>query len=383
MADRSARDNIIITLNNKIPDYVPCCPDISNMIPAKMTGKPFWEIYLNNDPPLGLAQVFAIKRLGIDGFSDQGQLDPSPEYNERSKEAIIQTSEDRSFIDTKTTFKTTSGVLTFKTRYYSYQPPILMEKPIKSLVNDFVKLEEYLDPNFLSKFSDDYYSQVKTKMGDSGIICLSVPVPGLHWLHENQEGGLESVVRSYYENPDSVKEVCNLLHEYVIEYVKQGLSFDIDAIQIGASGLLHFQSPKIVRELSLPTMKEIANLAKSEGIPCHLHACGNEKALVEMAAGETKISSVEPLESPPMGDCDLALIKEEFGHKLGLKGNIHTVDVMLLGTPKEVENAVKNCINAAGSNGGYILSTGDQCPKETPIENLRALIKATRIYGQY
>ncbi|MHA2333168.1 MAG: hypothetical protein ACXAEU_14200 [Candidatus Hodarchaeales archaeon] len=77
MSVYSARENIITALLNEIPEYLPCCPDISNMIPSKMTGRPFWDIYLKKDPPLGIAQVHAVNQLGIDGFSDQGKLDPS------------------------------------------------------------------------------------------------------------------------------------------------------------------------------------------------------------------------------------------------------------------------------------------------------------------
>ena len=44
MSNLSARENIIAALFNEIPDYVPCCPDISNMIPARMTEKPFWDM---------------------------------------------------------------------------------------------------------------------------------------------------------------------------------------------------------------------------------------------------------------------------------------------------------------------------------------------------
>jgi uroporphyrinogen-III decarboxylase len=208
-------------------------------------------------------------------------------------------------------------------------------------------------------------------------------VPGLHWLHEYQEGGLKSAVQSYYEHPDLLKELCNHLHPYIIEYVKRGFSFDVDAIQLGASGLLHFQSPKIIRKLSLPTMKKISLLAQHEGIPCHLHACGKERALVKMVSNETIITSIEPLESPPMGDCDLASIKKEFGKKIALKGNIHTIDTMFLGTPVDVDQGVKTCINDAAYNGGYILSTGDQCPAETPIESLIAMTRAAHKFGRY
>ncbi|UCG01432.1 MAG: hypothetical protein JSW11_17655 [Candidatus Heimdallarchaeota archaeon] len=383
MSIRSPRENIITALLNEEPDYVPCCPDISNMIPARLTGKPFWDIYFRNDPSLGLAQVFAVNQLEIDGFSDQGKLDPSPTYKEKFTERIIEKNKEGKFIDTQTVFKAKQGDLIYKTRYYRNQPPILIEKPIKSLTEDLLKVEELFNPSDTQNFTAVYYNRIKEKMGDDGVVCLSVPVPGLHWLHENLEGGFESAIQMYYEQPDVVREICNLFHEYVLEYVIRGLSFNIDAIQISASGLLHFQSPKIIRELSLRTMKEIALLAHQEGIPCHLHACGKELALIEIVAKETIITSVEPLEMPPMGDCHLASVKEEYGNRLGLKGNIHTIDIMLLGTPLNVETAVISCINDAAYNGGYILSTGDQCPAETPINNFKAMMKTTRTYGQY
>jgi len=50
------------------PDYVPVAPDTSNMIPCRLTGKPFWEIYLYNNPPLWRAYIDAVKHFGFDGW---------------------------------------------------------------------------------------------------------------------------------------------------------------------------------------------------------------------------------------------------------------------------------------------------------------------------
>ena len=56
-------------LQGKIPDHVPVCPDISNMIPARLTGKPFWDIYVHEDPPLWKAYIDASNYFDIDsGF---------------------------------------------------------------------------------------------------------------------------------------------------------------------------------------------------------------------------------------------------------------------------------------------------------------------------
>ncbi len=84
-----------------------------------------------------------------------------------------------------------------------------------------------------------------------------------------------------------------------------------------------------------------------------------------------------------MGDCHLAEVKRAHGDRIALMGNLHTVNVMLFGTPTDVERAARAAIDAAGAHGGFILSTGDQCGRDTPDENIRKLIEVARTYGKY
>lgn len=84
-----------------------------------------------------------------------------------------------------------------------------------------------------------------------------------------------------------------------------------------------------------------------------------------------------------MGDCDLGELKRLYGDEIILKGNLHTTEVMLRGTPDDVAVASKNAIDAAAEGGRFILSTGDQCGRDTPDENLHAMIDAARSYGRY
>jgi uroporphyrinogen decarboxylase len=102
-----------------------------------------------------------------------------------------------------------------------------------------------------------------------------------------------------------------------------------------------------------------------------------------MMAEETQLTVIDPLETPPMGDCDLAAIKRRYGGRLVLKGNLHTTDVMLKGTPETVARASRKAIDDAARGGRFILSTGDQCGRDTPDENLRAMIRTARAYGKY
>lgn len=42
----TSRERLQCVLSGRIPDCVPACPDIPNMDPARLTGRPFWDIYL-------------------------------------------------------------------------------------------------------------------------------------------------------------------------------------------------------------------------------------------------------------------------------------------------------------------------------------------------
>ena len=118
-------------------------------------------------------------------------------------------------------------------------------------------------------------------------------------------------------------------------------------------------------------------------MPTQVHCCGPEKEMVKMCAEESDLSSIEPLEIPPMGDCILKEIKERFGKKLSLKGNLHTTDIMLKGSVKDVRRESLKAMLDAGVGGGFILSTGDQCGRDTPEENMFAMVETAREFGKY
>jgi hypothetical protein len=66
----NSRERLLTVLRGGIPDCVPVAPDFSNMIPAKLTGKPFWDLYLYNDPPIWEAYIACAKHFGIDSVMD-------------------------------------------------------------------------------------------------------------------------------------------------------------------------------------------------------------------------------------------------------------------------------------------------------------------------
>ena len=128
---------------------------------------------------------------------------------------------------------------------------------------------------------------------------------------------------------------------------------------------------------------KLTKMFKDAGIVTSLHSCGKERALVEAAALETDLDCIDPLEIAPMGDCDLREIKEKFGDKIALKGNLHTTEVMLKMDADGVEKAAREVLEIGMPGGGFILSTGDQCGRDTPEENIFKLVEVCEKYGKY
>jgi len=215
-------------------------------------------------------------------------------------------------------------------------------------------------------------------MGDQGIVGMP---SGASTLLVNDE----AEIYEFHDNPrkfyDRREAMLDLVGRRMAKIAQ--LETKPDFLLCGASGSLVFQTPKTFRELALPVLKRVTELAYDLGIPTHVHSCGPEKALVKMAAEETHLTVIDPLEVPPMGDCDLAELKRLYGDRIVLKGNLHTTSVMLRGTVDDVVRASRQAIDDAAAGGGFILSTGDQCGRDTPDENIRAMVQTARTYGRY
>lgn len=374
----TSKERMIIAMSNGIPDRVPACPDMSNMIPARLTGKPFWDIYMHSDPPLWRAYIDALKYFGTDGWFIYGALSYTTNSKIELKSNETRMVDDRYITDI--VYSTPAGDLAYEYTYYRADPPTVSKKPIKDIAAEFDKIRYFYSD--ITGYDTAGFEQQRAELGDLGAIGLGGGYPGFQqWF--GFVNGIDDLAYAYYDHPDIIEEWRVLEDAQCCRYIELQLGAKPDFIILGGSGSITLQSPELFRKLSLPTIKKVTKMAKEAGIPTILHSCGKERALVEMVANETDLNCVNPLEIPPMGDCDLAEIKQTFGHKIALMGNLHTTDLMLKGTVDEVEKAAIKCIEDAGKGGGFILSTGDQCGRDTPDENMFKLVEVCEKYGRY
>ena len=377
----TSKERLITVLKGEIPDCVPVAPDVSNMIPARLTGKPFWDLYLYNDPPIWEAYIDCVKKLNIDSLMDgYFPLTFPDEINEEEKEFerfIVFRNEERIVVQKS---RKLNGKRIWHDKvavYYIADPPT--ESVTPSDIGLPLIPDKWVPVEGVNKIDLGAEGLKKTKemLGDQGLLGVFITCSAALY---NQES-----IYNYYDNPDKHEQWALERVEAVEKRFDKIMQMDEkpDFLCVGGSGTLVFQSVDIFRQLAFPAVKRGIELATAAGFPTHVHSCGPEKELVKIMAEETDLTVIDPLEIPLMGDCNLSELKKLYGDKIVLKGNLHTTEVMLRGSVEEVIAASKKAIDDAAEGGRFILSTGDQCGRDTPLENLYAMIETARTYGKY
>ena len=366
----TSRERLLALLHREMPDCVPCCPDISNMVPCRLTGKPFWDIYVFQDPPLWKAHIAALKYFDIDGGFEL--YDKPSNYGK-----IVARRPDKSFVTQRRDERT--GAWSRHVCVHTVDMP-----PAYNVLPENIGLPaepaEWEEIEGIKPWPTglDLWRLMRQEMGDQGVVGMGVGATTCMLSCPED-------VYQYHEDPGPLYERRERMLDEVERRFREIAVMDVkpDFVECGGSGSLVWQSPAIFRDLALPVLKRVTELAADMGIPSHVHSCGPEKELVRMAAAETQLTVIDPLEIPPMGDCDLAELKRRYGSRIVLKGNLHTTEVMLRGSAADVAAASRKAIDDAGAGGGFILSTGDQCGRDTPDANIRAMVQTARTHGRY
>jgi hypothetical protein len=379
----NSKDRFLTAMVNHISDRVPCTPDISNYIPCKRSGLPFWDIYFTEKLPLWKAYIEAGNYFGIDQWVASVFDTPVDRCNvnyeihtrlryDQSKDAMIEEIE----------YDTPDGKLDEKFICYRHEPPARLVRLIKDFERDWERYKWLVaSPASLDLGKMDELRNTCSEHGHA--FGCSFGYPGFHMWEGSVEGGIETLTFRYFDDPASLDRWFEYDLESGTRKMELLLAEEPDYILFGGSGTLTMASPELVSRYAIPALKKWSKMARQANIPTMLHSCGKSRLLVDMLIEHTDINCINPLEMAPMGDVDLAEVKLSRGRDIALMGNLHTTDTMWYGTPDDVYRAAVQALDVAKYEGGFILSTGDQCPIDTPEENLLAMLQAVEDHGYY
>jgi len=353
-------------------DRVPVSPDCSLMMPARYTGRPYWDVFLNETPPLWKARIDFARRFGTDLiFGCNGVVGNAPGVTKETR--VLERNDDA--WEAMEITHTPHGDLTRIMRYPRDKSPWTL-KPIITDPDEEVDalLSTLEDP--VTCRQENWYADLQHELGDNGCVFGIMSVPLAWWLYQRVD--LEQGLLDFYDRTELVERALTAYGEWALDWLDAQVRVQRpDFMMFGGSvSSMSVASPRLYRRYAYPWLKRACEIVSSHGIPSAVHMCGKCRAALDMLV-DAGVTMIEPLESPPSGDVTLAEVRRRYGSRLVLKGNVNTFNTLVRGTPEMVIAEARKCIRDAGQEG-FILSSGDQVAGDTPEENFRALLRSVR-----
>jgi len=217
--------------------------------------------------------------------------------------------------------------------------------------------------------------RVKDEFGDNVMVCgrTEAPFSSVALLY-----GIEETMLLPLTDPDLLNKTLDFFVELQTQFGLAQREAGADAIWFGdcnASG--HLMSEHYYKEFALPYVTRVTREYDKAGLWSIYHASEEKEGHLKLQASSgVSILSVGP-------GLDIAHAKEIVGNQVCLIGNLDPVNVLMNGTPDEVEAEAVRIMNTGKQGGGYIFNTGEMVPRDTPVENMEAMLRGARANAAY
>jgi len=319
---------------------------------------PIWELII--DPPVIKALYGDISYAD---FVEKENLDGITVVEDQKIEEI-----------NSTTFKDEWGIIWKK-------EPSGLTYPSGGPIKSEKDLDKYKSPDPDAPWRlKTLVSYVKRFKGEKAVVFLGHEVFEFsHYLL----GGMDKLFIYYITNPDFVLRVAEIISSYKCRVLQNAVDAGADILltgddYAGRKGTL--MSPQHFKKFVLPYLKKAVEVAKKNNVPFIKHTDGNLWKIMDDLVN-SGISALDPIE--PIAGMDIGEVKEKYGEKICVVGNVDCTKVLTQGTLEEVEEAVKETIAKASPGGGHILASSNSIHPAVKPENYKKMIEVARRYGEY
>lgn len=181
--------------------------------------------------------------------------------------------------------------------------------------------------------------------------------------------GINTLMLDLYDDPAFVRDLFEFVIEMALRYGRAQVDAGADIIGIGdaAASLI---GPKFYEDFVWPYEKKLVDGLHAMGAVVRLHICGNTSRIVD-GMGRLGCEIVDLDYFTPVDAARAAM-----GPIPILLGNIDPVAALRDSTPEAITAAIAECHRQAG--GRYIVGAGCEVPRDTPLENVRAMVDYAR-----
>ncbi len=221
----------------------------------------------------------------------------------------------------------------------------------------------------------------RTTMGERGILAPWVWAGVFNFACELRD--IESLMMAPYEEEDEYAAFMGQLSDAMAAFTATAAATDVECIGIqGNMANSAVMSPDFFREYVQPYEQKTLDAAHRAGKHTVYHNCGYATRFYPNYR-EMGMTLWETVSAAPQGDNDLAIAKAALGDTICLLGNLDQVAFLKSATPEEVAARTRATVAVGKPGGRYIFSTSDFLERDTPRENVIAMIETAKAAGHY
>jgi uroporphyrinogen decarboxylase len=199
----------------------------------------------------------------------------------------------------------------------------------------------------------------------------------------NEVRGAADHYMDFVRNPDFVDRLAGMIRDYYLKYIRNCIEIGADIIFITgdyATTKWPMLSNEHFAKHVIPVLRSLVDETKSLGAYALKHTDGNIWPIIDMII-DSGIDGLHPID--PLAGMDLGEVKEKYGHRVCLMGNVDCAYTLTWGTLEEVREEVKRCIRQAARGGGLICMSSNSIHSAVKPENYVEMVRAIHEYGKY
>lgn len=187
--------------------------------------------------------------------------------------------------------------------------------------------------------------------------------------------GAENLLLDTIDDPEFVHELMRFTTEVVQTFSNALIDAGLTPSIGEAYATCDLISPQIYKDFIKPYHIKLGEFYRSKGSFLALHVCGLIDPIMEdiLEAGISFLS----LDAPS----SLEKIVELSAGKIIIEGNVPTT-LFSDGQREEMESAIRNCIDTAAEESGYILASGCEIPLNSTEDRIAHFFEYSHEYGR-
>lgn len=379
MIRMTSSERFIAALQNKPVDRVPVVPKIWVDFAANVTETDIRDIIQN--PLVALRTIASAgKKLGFDAVRQfyfpekiiveeaNGDVFETDRSGRKIGKIDMQGGLSTHLFDSKDYRIDDPVTIAYGTSWTPPEPVVNTLEDAQAMAVPDAQVFDSLGWGKMQKMVLDEFEDDLSLIGDCGSATMSFYV---------SFRGINNAMMDLITEPELVHAMMQKGAEIAIAKGKYWLDNGIRVLRLNDStGNMSLMSPSHWKEFVYPYMKTVCDELHRHNsqalIYCHI--CGSILPVMDLLV-ETGLDCIGPLD--PLGGFTVAQAREAAGNKICLMGGVNTLD-LLQKTPDEIRKEAAICIAGAGKDGGYVLGSGCVVPPHSPVENLLALVLASK-----